>query len=298
MKKRVLLLLAFVLIPTAALFAESGDGGSGFGLLSLLPPILAIVLAFITRQVILSLFLGVFSGALMVNGWNPIIAFMRTLDKYIVGGLGDGGWREGIIIFTLSIGGMIGIVNKMGGTKAIANALAKKAKTAKSAQIVTAVMGVVVFFDDYANTLIVGPTMRPLTDKLKVSREKLAYIVDSTAAPVVGLALISTWVGMELGLFGEAFKALGVDVNAYDVFIRTIPYTFYNIFALALVFMVAIRGRDFGPMLKAEKRARKTGQLHREGANLMASGITEGVEAEDESKLRAANAIVPILYCC
>lgn len=293
MKKKVYLMLLLSLIPTVALFAE-GDGGSGFGILSLLPPLLAIALAFITKQVILSLFLGVFSGALMVNGWNPIIAFLRTLDSYLVGGLGDGGWREAIIIFTLAIGGMIGIVNKMGGTKAIANALAKKAKTAKSAQIVTAIMGVVVFFDDYANTLIVGPTMRPLMDKMKVSREKLAYIVDSTAAPVVGLALISTWVGMELGLFGEAFAALGVDVNAYDIFIRTIPYTFYNIFALALVFMVAVRGRDFGPMLKAEKRARLTGQLHREGANLMAGEITEGVEREDETKLRAVNAIVPI----
>jgi len=292
-KKKVYLVLLLSLIPTVALFAE-GDGGSGFGILSILPPLLAIVLAFITRQVILSLFLGVFSGALMVNGWNPIIAFLKTLDTYIVKSLANE-WYAAIIIFSLSIGGMIGIVNKMGGTKAIANALAKKAKTAKSAQIVTAVMGVVVFFDDYANTLVVGPTMRPLMDKLKVSREKLAYIVDSTAAPVVGLALISTWVGMELGLFGDAFKALGVDVNAYDVFIRTIPYTFYNIFALALVFMVAIKGRDFGPMLKAEKRARLTGQLHREGANLMASSITEGVEREDESKLRAANAIVPIL---
>jgi len=290
-KKKVYLVLLLCLIPTVALFAE-GDEAVSFGILSLLPPLLAIILAFVTRQVILSLFLGVFSGALMLNGWNPIIAFLRTLDTYMVNSLADG-WYAAIIIFTLSIGGMIGIVNKMGGTQAIADALAKKAKTPRSAMVVTAIMGVVVFFDDYANTLIVGPTMRPLMDKMKVSREKLSYIVDSTAAPVVGLALISTWVGMELGLFGDAFAALGVDINPFGVFIRTIPYTFYNIFALVLVFTLAARGRDFGPMLKAEKRARLTGQVHREGANLMwpdeVEKLNEGIQ------LRASNAIVPIV---
>ena len=293
MKKKVYLVLLLSLIPTVALFAE-GDGGSGFGIISLLPPLLAIVLAFITRQVILSLFLGVFSGALMLNGWNPFIAFLRTLDTHLVGSLADG-WNAAIIIFTLSIGGMIGIINKMGGTRAIAESLAKKAKTAKSAMVVTAIMGVVVFFDDYANTLIVGPTMRPLMDKMKVSREKLAYIVDSTAAPVVGLAFISTWVGYEIGLIGDAFGELGVDANAFAIFIKTIPYTFYNIFALVLVFMLAIRGRDFGPMLKAEKRARLTGQVLRDGAKPMAGDVTEGQDLIEGVTLRASNAIVPIL---
>jgi Na+/H+ antiporter NhaC len=293
-KKKTYLILLLCLLPAVAVFAESTEGGSSFGIISLLPPLLAIALAFITRQVLLSLFLGVFSGALMMNGWNPFIAFLRTLDSYIVGSLADG-WNAAIIIFTLSIGGMIGIVNKMGGTKAIAESLAKKAKTAKSAQIVTAIMGVAVFFDDYANTLIVGPTMRPLMDKLKVSREKLAYIVDSTAAPVVGLAVVSTWVGYELGLIGDAFGELGADVNVFTIFIKTIPYTFYNIFAVVLVFMLAIRGRDFGPMLKAERRARQTGQVYREGANLMAGEITEGAKLKEGITLRAANAIVPIL---
>ncbi len=292
MKKKVYLVLLLSFLPAAALFAE-GDGGSAYGWISLIPPLLAIALAFITRQVILSLFLGVFSGAIIIYG-NPFIAFLRTLDTHLVGSLADG-WNAAIIIFTLSIGGMIGIVNKMGGTKAIAEALAKKAKTARSAQVVTAIMGVVVFFDDYANTLIVGPTMRPLMDKMKVSREKLAYIVDSTAAPVVGLAFISTWVGYEIGLIGDAFAELGVEANAFGIFIKTIPYTFYNIFALVLVFMLTIRGRDFGPMLKAEKRARLTGQVLRDGAQPMAGDVTEGQEYKEGITLRASNAIVPIL---
>lgn len=293
MKKKVYLVLLLCLIPTVVLFAE-GDDAVSFGVLSLLPPLLAIALAFITRQVILSLFLGVFSGALMMNGWNPFFAFLRTLDTYFVESLADG-WNAAIIIFTLSIGGMIGIVNKMGGTLAIAEALAKKAKTPRSAQIVTAVMGCVVFFDDYANTLIVGPTMRPLMDKMKVSREKLAFIVDSTAAPIAGLAVISTWIGYEFGLIGDAFSAMGEPVNVFTFFMATIPYRFYNLFAIALVFILAIKGRDFGPMLKAEKRARLTGLVHREGANLMAGDITEGNQLKEGITLKASNAIVPIL---
>lgn len=292
MKKKVYLVLLLCLIP-AALFAE-GDAEVSFGIISLLPPLLAIVLAFVTRQVILSLFLGVFSGALMMNGWNPFYAFLRTLDSYIVGSLADG-WNAAIIIFTLSIGGMIGIVNKMGGTQAIAEALAKKAKTPRSAQVVASIMGCVVFFDDYANTLIVGPTMRPLTDKMKVSREKLAFIVDSTAAPIAGLAVISTWIGYEFGLIGDAFAAIDQPVNVFTFFMQTIPYRFYNLFALALVFILALKGRDFGPMLKAEKRARLTGQVHREGANLMAGDVTEGVTFKEGTKLKASNAVVPIL---
>lgn len=293
MKKKVYLVLLLSLIPTVALFAE-GDGGSPFGIVSLLPPLLAIALAFITRRVIVSLFLGVFSGALMLNGWNPFYAFLRTIDTHLVDSLADS-WNAAIIIFTLSIGGMIGIVNKMGGTKAIAEALSKKAKTARSAQVVTAIMGVVVFFDDYANTLIVGPTMRPLMDKMKVSREKLAYIVDSTAAPVVGLAFVSTWVGYEIGLIGDAFQELGVQTSAFEIFIRTIPYTFYNILALVLVFTLSIRGRDYGPMLKAEKRARSTGKVLRDGAQPMAGDVSEGQVLKEGITLRASNAIVPIV---
>jgi Na+/H+ antiporter NhaC len=292
-KKKVYLVLMFCLIPAVALFAE-GDSEVSFGIISLLPPLLAIALAFITKQVILSLFLGVFSGALMMNGWNPFFAFLRTLDTYLVDSLADG-WNAAIIIFTLSIGGMIGIVNKMGGTLAIAEALAKKAKTARGAQIVTAFMGIFVFFDDYANTLIVGPTMRPLTDKMKVSREKLAFLVDSTAAPIAGLAVISTWIGYEFGLINDAFAAMGETVNVFTFFMATIPYRFYNLFALALVFILVFKGRDFGPMLKAEKRARLTGQVHREGANLMAGDVTEGEKLKEGVTLKASNAIVPIL---
>ena len=302
MKKKRLLALGIIaimlLMVAVPAFAEDGaEVAKDFGIISLLPPVLAIALAFITKQVILSLFLGIFTGAMMLNGWNPFIGFLRTLDQYIIGALADG-WHASIIIFTLSIGGMVGIVSKMGGTKAIAESLAKKATTARGAQIVTAVLGCLVFFDDYANTLIVGPTMRPLTDKLKVSREKLAYIVDSTAAPVVGLAFVSTWVGYEIGIMTDAYAKIGVDINGFEVFFRTIPYAFYNLFAIVLVFSIAIMNRDFGPMYKAEKRARTTGKVLADGAHPMSSDsmdFDENKAEADKKPLKVKNAVIPIL---
>ncbi|MTI65805.1 MAG: Na+/H+ antiporter NhaC family protein [Firmicutes bacterium] len=298
MKRKILglLLVAFIVmamsIPSIATSFENEQ--SGFGWISLLPPLIAIILAFITRQVLLSLFLGIFIGVTMINGWNPFYGFLRTLDEFIVGSLADG-WNAAIIIFTLCIGGMVGVIGKMGGTKAIADTLAKKAKTPRSAQLATWLMGILVFFDDYANTLIVGPTMRPLTDKMKISREKLAYIVDSTAAPVVGMAMVSTWVGYEIGLIKDSFANLGIEANIYGVFLRTIPYSFYNIFALLLVFVLAYQLKDYGPMLKAEKRARIEGKVLGDKASPMASEEITDMELKDDIKLKASNAVIPIL---
>src|SRR5690606_23896070 len=122
---------------------------------------------------------------------------------------------------------------------------------------------------DYANTLIVGGTMRPITDALRISREKLAYIVDSTAAPIASLALVTTWIGYEVGLIGTAVSRLpGYEEAAYAIFLNSIPYSFYPILALGFVYAVAASRRDFGPMLRAERRARETGQLWRPGSNV------------------------------
>lgn len=148
--RNLLLFLVLVLVLTVPVFAE-GESTTHFGWLSLLPPLLAIVLAFITKQVLISLFLGIFVGAVMLNGWNPFYGFLRTMDHYLVGSLADS-WNAAIIIFLLAIGGMVGVVNKMGGTIAVAEALGKKIKSSKSAQLYTFLLGILVFFDDYANT--------------------------------------------------------------------------------------------------------------------------------------------------
>lgn len=294
-KKRLfILVLLFVLILSLPVFAEGEEEVRNFGWLSILPPLIAIVLAFVTKQVLLSLFLGIFIGATMLNGWNPFFGFLRSLDEFIVGSLADS-WNAAIIIFLLTIGGMVGIVNKMGGTTAIAEALSKKIKNPKTAQLFTWLLGVLVFFDDYANTLIVGPTMRPLTDKMNVSKEKLSYIIDSTSAPVVGIALISTWVGYEIGVIRNVYQTLGIEANYYQVFLKTIPYNYYCVFSVLFVLLLIFYQRDYGPMYQAEKRARLTGKVLADDAKPMSSDEITKMEIKKGMKLKASNAIVPIL---
>ena len=248
------------------LFADAKGNAITFGALTLLPPFVAIILAFLTRNVIFSLFMGIFVGTFMVNvsGLNIFASFFNAfvdMSGKMVASLADS-WNAGIVLQVLTIGGMIAVITKMGGPRAIAESLAKRAKTPASAQLYTWLMGFFIFFDDYANSLIVGPIMKPVTDKLKVSREKLAFIVDSTAAPIAGLALISTWVGYELSLIKDAYSVIGQpEVNAFSIFVETLPYRFYNILMLAFVFFSALTLREFGPMHKAAVRAHEKGQV-------------------------------------
>lgn len=258
--------LLLATLPIAVLAADAKDNSVTFGALTLIPPLVAIVLAFVTRNVIFSLFMGIFSGTFMVNvsGSNIFASFFNAfvdMSGKMVGSLADS-WNAGIVLQVLTIGGMIAVITKMGGPRAIAEKLAAKAKTPASAQVYTWIMGFFIFFDDYANSLVVGPIMKPVTDKLKVAREKLAFIIDSTAAPIAGLALISTWVGYELSLIKDAYVAIGQpEVNAFAVFVETLPYRFYNILMLAFVFFSAFTLREFGPMHAAAKRAHNTGQV-------------------------------------
>lgn len=293
-------LITFIMIYSVNLtvFAEEVDkavlNAQRFGFWTLVPPVVAIVLAFITKNVVLSLFLGVFSGAILLqlNGVNLIsvvpTAFLMVVNQ-ILKSLADP-WNAGIILQCLAIGGLIALISKMGGAKAIAESLSKKAKSPVSVQIITWILGILVFFDDYANSLIVGPIMRPVTDKMKVSREKLAFIIDATAAPIAGIALISTWVGYEVSLIKDGFQQVGVKANAYNTFVSTIPYRFYNILILIFIVFTAITLREFGSMLKAEKDARNG--INKEDLDKIDS---KELEPKEGIKLNVWNAIIPIL---
>jgi Na+/H+ antiporter NhaC len=201
-----------------------------------------------------------------------------------------------IILFSLMIGGMVGIISRNGGMQGVVNRLLPLASSPQRGQGATGLLGVIIFFDDYANTLIVGNTMRQVTDRLRVSREKLAYIVDSTAAPVTCVALVSTWIGYEVGLIGEAVQRLeGYNEAPYSVFLGSIAYSFYPLLAMFFVFLVAFSGRDFGPMFQAEVRARTTGQVLAPDASVddAAGGASELIAKEDHPE-RAFNALIPI----
>ena len=268
------------------------------GWFSIIPPLLAIVIALIFRRVIPALFLGIWVGA-----WGIVELSLFGLGKglfdgfqiYVRDALADAD-HASIILFTLMIGGMVGIISKNGGTQGIVNRIVTWANTARRGQIVTWLLGMVVFFDDYANTLVVGKTMRPVTDKLKISREKLAYIVDSTAAPVASLALVTTWIGYEVGLIGDATDKIGViSESAYSIFLNSLAYSFYPIFAIAFVFMVASSRRDFGPMYKAELRARTTGQLSAPDAETQGDEEHAEITPIPGKPQRSINAIIPVL---
>ncbi len=264
------------------------------GFLSILPPLVAIIMALVTRQVIVALFFGVWMGASFVYSYNPFLGFLKTLDTYIVQALAKPD-HVFILIFSLALGGMVGVISKAGGTQGIVEKLSTYAKTSRGGQFSTWLMGVVIFFDDYANTLIVGNTMRPLSDKLRISREKLSYLVDSTAAPVANIAIISTWIGYEISLISQSFQDLGEESNAYITFLKMIPYNFYPIFTLVFGFLIAVLVRDFGPMWRAERRARKEGKVLGDNAMPLASLAGEDILADEQTPKRWYNALIPVL---
>jgi len=268
----------------------------GFGWLSLAPPFVAILLALLFRQVFLALLAGVWLGAWILQGTfleGFVLGGLRTFDQYIVGALADSD-HVAIILFSLMLGGMVGVMSRSGGTSGLVEAISKKATSSARGQIVTWVLGVTIFFDDYANTLVVGNTMRPVTDKLKISREKLAYIVDSTAAPVAAIAILSTWIGYEVSLIGDALAKAGSDLDPYAVFLQAIPYNFYPLLALAFGFMIASSRRDFGPMLKAERRARR-GELMRKGARPLSDFDSHGLLPEPGRPHHWIDAVLPVV---
>ena len=257
--------------------------------MSILPPLVAILMALLLKEVVSSLFLGILTGAVIMayyGGCGPFEALgsglLRVVDTYVVGALYDADHVK-IIVFTLLIGGMVKVITVNGGMKGIVNRLSRKAKGPRSGQLVTFAMDLCVFFDDYANTLVVGNTMRPLADKLRISREKLAYIVDSTSAPVVAVAFITTWIGAELSYIQDGINNLGLEMSSYSVFFHSLAYSFYPFLTLAFVLMLIVSGRDFGPMLKAERKARSQA----------ASQANESAETQVQG--HAIDALIPLL---
>jgi Na+/H+ antiporter NhaC len=259
--------------------------GSPFGWWSIVPPLLTIILAISTRRVVPALLLGIIAGTLIFN-FVPQVTLPKSADVaaavatttetpapttvsaktaawvvdlfegHLWHNLADGDHLR-VLVFTMLLGMQIALIHSCGGMEAIVNWLAPLARSRRSGQILTYVMGLIIFIDDYANTLLLGSTMRPITDRLKISREKLSFIVDSTAAPVSGLALVSTWVATEISAISSGFKNVGQDIGgeSFSIFVATIPSRFYVIFMLIFVFLIAFLKRDFGSMLTAERKA-------------------------------------------
>lgn len=292
-----LLLALLLLFPAQLPAAESAPALAGTWV-SVAPPLVAIALALLIRQVIPALFAGVWLGAWAINGFTIRGWWSGLLDSFQVHILGATANADhvAVLLFSLMIGGTVGIISRNGGLQAIVGHIVSWADSARHACMATATMGLAVFFDDYANTLVVGNTMRPVTDSMKVSRAKLAYIVDSTAAPVSCIALVTTWIGYEVGLIGDAVSRIeSLDQEPYLLLLSSIPYSFYPLLAIAFVFLVSATGRDFGPMLAAERKARLGGDTGADHYDTSPAIDCEPIEAVSGKPQRVVNAVLPIL---
>ena len=284
LKKIIPIILAVVLVGLAAYFTAGKDVQATWW--SLVPPILAIALALITKEVYSSLFIGVVSGALLYSNFN----FEGTVNHVFVDGvlavLTDV-WNVGIIIFLVFLGAMVVMMNLAGGSAAFGEWASKHVKSRAGAMLCTVFLGMLIFIDDYFNCLTVGSVMRPVTDKNKVSRAKLAYLIDSTAAPVCIIAPISSWAAAVSGFVeGE---------NGLTLFIRSIPYNYYALLSILMMFLLIAFKVDFGSMKHYEDNAVK-GDIFSDGkAHAEEAGVNEA------SKCKVIDLVFPIaclIVCC
>ncbi len=277
--------------------------------LSIIPPLLAIVMALVFREVITALFTGIFVGGAVIHVYISGVlgvpkGLLSVLDTYILSAVADTD-HVSVILFSMLIGAIVAVISRNGGMKGVVDRVARLAKNAQTGQFATWFLGVAIFFDDYANTLVVGNTMRPVTDRLRISREKLAYLVDSTAAPISAIAFITTWIGAELGYIEGGldkitaeYGAIPGDPSPYGVFLSSLEYSFYPLLTLLFMLFLIYKKRDFGPMHAAEIRARETGQVSKPA---MREGMDQekAQELDDLEPVRGAipnpwNAILPI----
>ena len=258
---------------------------------SLVPALVAIVLALITKEVYSSLFVGILFGGLLYSGFNLVATMEHVFVDGMIGSLADS-WNAGILIFLVILGAMVQMMNRAGGSAAFGRWAAANVKSKVGAQIATIFLGMLIFIDDYFNCLTVGSVMRPVTDKHGISREKLAYLIDATAAPVCIIAPISSW---------AAAVTSSVDgLNGLDLFIKAIPYNFYALLTILMMFVLAIGKFDFGPMDLAEaaQRVQHKSEGHLPGEATI--GSTQN-EVEDNPKGRVIHLILPIIVliiCC
>ena len=266
---------------------------------SIIPPLLAITVAVLTNRLLLSLgsavVVGVFLAAVRkqpnsIGEWSASLGSNTTSLIQSV----SGEFNIQVVVFIVLILATISVMIASGGLQGVVNWLSRFAKGPRSTQFVTVLMGLAVFIDDYANTIIVASAMRPVTDQQKISREKLSFLVDATTAPIAGLAIVSTWIGYEVYLFNSVAESVGISKDGYAMFFDALGFRFYCIMMIVFVLANVISGQDFGPMRKAEQRARTTGEVIATGANPMTSTVFSTLRYAPSAKIRAKSAIIPI----
>ena len=298
-KKKVLKIATAILVIVAmssmtVFAAEGGEAGSKvFGTFwSLVPPLVAIALALITKEVYSSLIAGIVMGALLYADFSPVGALRHLYKEGVMGSL-TSSWNMGILLFLVLLGAIVCLMNRAGGSAAFGEWASKRVKTRVGAQLATVVLGVLIFIDDYFNCLTVGSVMRPIANKNNVSRAKLSYLIDATAAPICIIAPISSWAAAVAGILEEMGRE---DINGFEVFIKAIPYNFYALLTIFMMVFLVVRKRDFGPMRVHEMNALK-------GDLFTTPDRPYGEETEEkvEYKGKVSDLVLPIvslIICC
>ena len=256
-------------------------GGEAYvmgSLWALLPPVIAIGLALITKEVYSSLFIGILSGALLYSGFSPMGSLDAAISDGLIAAVSD---TAGIFVFLVELGVIVALINKAGGSAAFGNWAKNNIKSRTGAMIATFILGVLIFVDDYFNCLTVGSVMRPVTDSKKISRAKLAYIIDATAAPICMIAPISSW--------AAAVASYAEEGEGLSLFIKAIPYNFYSILTLVFVVAIALMKLDYGPMKLHEQNALLNGDLYTSGEK------NESAEVVPSSKGKVIDLIIPVV---
>ena len=266
-------ILGALIVLTATGAAKNDGNGTVW---ALLPPIIAISLALITKEVYSSLFIGILSGAILCADFSPLATVDTVVNAGIISAVSD---TAGIFIFLIELGFLVVLVNKAGGSAAFGNWAQKHIKTKVGAALCTFVLGILIFIDDYFNCLTVGSVMRPVTDKHKISRSKLAYLIDATAAPICMIAPISSW--------AAAVSQYAADGQGINLFIAAIPFNFYSILTLVFMLSIVLMKFDFGPMKKHEKNA--------ENGDLFSGERIKQHMSEPNPKGRVFDLIIPIV---
>lgn len=266
---------------------------------SVIPPLLAVTLAIITARLFLSL--GIAVGVGLVLAWyqqgaapvgllTEVVWFARAVT---IGNDGIDLFNIWVLVFICLIMTMISVVVASGGINAVIMWLSRFAKGPRSTQFITSLMGIAIFIGEYSNAMLVGPTMRPLTDQHRISREKLAYIVDSTSSPIAGLAFVSTWIGYEVGLFQDVSETIGLNRDGYSMFFDALSFRFYCVLTIIFVVVNAVSGKDYGAMHKAEKRSRETGDVSAKDARVL--GQQAAFSSLPNAAIQPYSAVLPLV---
>ena len=270
------------LMMTLTAFAE-GDGAAASNMYAtfwaLVPPVVAIVLALITKEAYSSLFIGILVGALFQCNFAPVATLDTMVNEGFVAAIAG---NAGIFLFLVLLGIIVALVNASGGSAAFGRWAEKNIKTQVGAMLATFVLGILIFIDDYFNCLTVGSVMRPVTDGHRISRPKLAYLIDATAAPVCMIAPVSSWAAAVSGVAAD----LDTGISGIELFIKAIPYNFYSLLTFVFIIALSVMKFDYGPMQLHERNAQQKGDL----------GALEGSSAEAENtKGRVVDLVIPVI---